>query len=129
MPGLSPSVLVDDIHLLTEQNERFIEACRQGSWPMLQPILAPSFSYLDGYTGDVWDMDRYVKDLTDNPAPHLTIDQLTIHVDGDTAVVSARSRRGPDRDNRYLDTYARRDGAWLCIHACVWPLRQEGATT
>lgn len=120
---------MDDLHLLTEQNLRFIEACRQGSWPMLQPILAPSFSYLDGATGDTWDMPRYIKDLNDDPAPDLAIDQVAIHVDGYTAVVSARSRRGPGRTNRYLDTYARHGDTWLCVHACVWPLRFEGETT
>ena len=52
------------------------------------------------------------------------IDQVLIHVDGDTAMVSARSRRQPDRSHRYADTYERRGHTWLCIHACVWPVPQ-----
>lgn len=52
------------------------------------------------------------------------IDELVIHVSGDSATVSARSgnseRQGPG--NRYLDSYTRRDGEWECVHACVWPL-------
>ena len=112
---------MDDARALAELNLRFIEAFRQGSWPMLQPILSGSFAYLDGVTGEVWDMDRYINDLREHPAPDLTIDEVMIHVAGDAAVVSARSRR-PGRTNRYLDTYERRGDEWHCVHACVWPL-------
>jgi hypothetical protein len=113
---------VDDIDVLTELNHRFIDAFRQGSWEMLEPILAPSFAYLDGATGEVWKQERYIENLRSNPSPSLSIDQLVVHVDGDTAVVSARTSRQPHRHGRYIDTYARCDGDWLCVHACVWPL-------
>lgn len=113
---------MDDSKALTELNLQFIDACRQGSWELLEPILSPSFSYLDGATGEVWTQERYVNDLRSNPAPSLAIDQVAVHVDGDTAVVSARTSRGPDTYNRYVDTYERRDNGWICVHACVWPL-------
>jgi hypothetical protein len=113
---------VDDVKELTELNLHFIESCRQGSWEMLRPILSPSFSYLDGRTGEVWDRQRYIEDLEGGPAPSLDIDQVAIHVDGDTAVVSARSFSRPGRYSRYLDTYERREEGWRCVHACVWPL-------
>ncbi|MGI8678842.1 MAG: nuclear transport factor 2 family protein [Jatrophihabitans sp.] len=115
---------MDDCSVLAEQNDHFIEACRLGSWEMLRVILADDFAYLDGRTGETWDEERYIADLQTNPAPSLQIDELAIHVAGETATVSARSysatRRG--RGSRYVDTYARRDGEWLCVHACVWPL-------
>ena len=113
---------MDDMKTLSELNERFIESFRQGSWEMLEPILSPSFSYLDGATGEVWTHERYVENLESHPAPALSIDQIAIHVDGDAAVVSARTSRQPGVHNRYVDTYARGDQGWLCIHACVWPL-------
>lgn len=114
---------VNDIEALTAHNEHFIQACRQGSWEMLQLILGSDFRYLDGGSGEQWEQDRYVADLRDHPAPTLAIDQLSIHLAGDTAQVSARtSRSGSDRHHRYLDSYARRDGHWVCVHACVWPL-------
>jgi Domain of unknown function (DUF4440) len=113
---------VDDTKVLTELNERFVDAFRKGSWVLLKPILSPGFSYLDGATGEVWDMDRYIADLDGNPLPTIGIDQVVVHVDGDTAVVSARSFTRPGKYNRYVDTYARRDDGWLCVHACVWPL-------
>jgi len=113
-----------DIAELTLRNEHFIEACRRGSWEMLQPILAADFRYLDGVTGELWEMPRYIRDLRAHPSPALSIDEIAIHVAGDTATVSARTRTRshPGRQNRYLDTYTRRDGGWVCVHACVWRL-------
>lgn len=114
-----------DAAALTVLNERFIDAFREGSWPLLAPILAPTFSYMDGSTGETWTMDRYIAELEGHPLPTIGIDEVRIHVDGDVAVVSARSFSRPGRFNRYIDTYARRDGSWTCVHACVWPLVAE----
>jgi Domain of unknown function (DUF4440) len=114
---------VDDITILTDLNERFIEAFRKGSWEVLRPILSPSFSYMDGTTGEVWPMERYIANLEGNPLPSIGIDQVRVHVDGDTAVVSSRSFTRPGRYSRYIDTYGRLGNAWLCVHACVWPLQ------
>jgi hypothetical protein len=116
---------VDDIAVLEDLNSRFIEAFRRGSWELLEPVLSPSFAYLDGATGEVWPYERYVENLRGNPAPSLTIDQVVVHVDGDPAVVSARTSRGPGTYSRYVDTYERRGSGWLCIHACVWPLQEQ----
>jgi Domain of unknown function (DUF4440) len=112
----------DDEAVLRVLNEQFIEAFRRGSWELLRPILSPSFAYLDGATGEVWSHERYVENLESKPAPALAIDQVVVHVDGDTAVVSARTSRLPGRYGRYVDTYARRPDGWQCVHACVWPL-------
>ena len=115
---------MDDRQALIDLNEQFIEAFRQGSWELLEPILSPSFSYLDGASGEVWAHERYVENLRNHPAPALAIDQIAVHVDGDTAVVSARTNREPGAYKRYVDTYERRDDGWLCVHACVWPLQR-----
>jgi hypothetical protein len=111
-----------DIAALTERNAQFVDAFRKGQWTLLAPILTSGFSYLDGATGEVWPMERYIADLEAQPLPTIEIDQLRIHVDRDTAIVSARSSARPGRFNRYVDTYVRRNGGWLCVHACVWPL-------
>jgi hypothetical protein len=113
---------MDDMQALTELNEQFIEAFRRGSWELLAPILAPSFSYLDGATGEVWEHERYVDNLRSHPAPALALDQVVIHVGGDTAVASGRTSREPGSYRRYLDTYERGQEGWRCVHACVWPL-------
>jgi hypothetical protein len=116
---------VADTEMITKLNLQFIEAFRKGSWELLEPILSPSFSYLDGATGEVWAHERYVANLRSNPSPSLAIDQVTVHVDGNTAVASARTSRQPGRHSRYVDTYERRGDKWLCVHACVWPLPTE----
>jgi hypothetical protein len=116
---------VSDTETLLELNDRFIEAFRRGSWELLEPILSPTFSYLDGATGEVWTHEQYVDNLRSNPSPSLAIDQVAVHVDGDTAVVSARTSRQPERYRRYVDTYERRGDGWLCVHACVWPLQSD----
>jgi Domain of unknown function (DUF4440) len=113
---------MDDAGDLAALNEQFIEAFRQGSWELLAPILAPSFAYLDGATGEVWEHTRYVESLRGHPAPALALDQVVIHIDGDTAVVSGRTSRQPGTHRRYLDTYERLPEGWRCVHACVWPL-------
>ena len=116
---------MDDTQALTTLNDQFIEAFRRGSWELLEPILSPGFSYLDGATGEVWTHERYVDNLRSHPSPSLSIDEVAIHVDGDTAVVSARTSRQPGSYSRYVDTYQRRGEDWLCVHACVWPLQQS----
>ena len=120
--SLEEDARVDDVRTLTALNEQFIEAFRRGSWELLSPILSPHFAYLDGATGEVWAHERYVDDLRRHPSPWLAIDQVAVHVDGNTAVVSARTCRAPGTYGRYVDTYERRGDGWLCVHACVWPL-------
>ena len=92
---------------LGELDEQFVEAFRRGWWELLQPILASSFSYLDGATGEVWAHERYVNDLRDHSALSLAVDQVVVHIDGNTAVVSGRTSRRPESYRRYLDAYQR----------------------
>ena len=113
---------MEDTAQLEELNERFIEAFRRGSWELLEPILAPSISYMDGVSGEVWEHECYVDNLRGHPVPALALDQVVIRVDGDTAIVSGRTSRQPGSYKRYLDTYERRADGWRCVHACVWPL-------
>lgn len=115
---------MSDADELGRLNEQFIEAFRQGSWELLEPILAPSFAYMDGATGEVWGHDRYIENLRSYPAPALALDQVVMHVDGATAIVSGRTSRQPGSYKRYLDTYERHADGWRCVHACVWPLEQ-----
>ena len=105
-----------------------IEAFRKGSWEVLGPILTPTFQYLSGSTGTVQQLPEYIEDLQTNPEPDLTIDQVVIHLDGDSAVVSSRCTSDGKRFSRYLDSY-RRGGplGWTCFHACVWPLKDASA--
>jgi SnoaL-like domain len=116
--------VTDHVKVLTELNLQFIDAWRKGAWELLDPILSPEFSYLDGVTGEVTDREQYRRDVLSGAAPTIGIDQVVVHVDGQTAVVSARSFRGPSPESfkRYADTYELRDGEWTCVHACLWPI-------
>lgn len=82
---------MEDTAELVARNEHFIAACRRGSWTQLRPILGADFRYLDGRTGNLWNQPSYISDLEANPAPSLAIDEVVVHVAGDTAVVSART--------------------------------------
>jgi hypothetical protein len=103
-------------------DERFIAACRAGSWARLRVILAEDFRYLDGRAGQRWDEARDVADLQANPSLSLRSGEPVIHMAGQTATVRARGDGRPGRGSRCLGTYARRDGRWLCVHAFAWPL-------
>jgi hypothetical protein len=129
--AMDPSVSddgVDDLEALRALNTKFVDAFRKGSWKLLEPILSGNFSYLDGATGEVWSLGRYITDLKSKPLPTIDVDQVRIHVDGNVAVVSSRSFTRPGRFNRYVDTYERRGGGWRCVHACVWPLSEDENT-
>ena len=117
---------MDDKSALIELNEQFIDACRKGDWGLLEPILSPSFAELHGTTGDVTDREKYAEDLKANPIPALEIDQVHVHVDGNSAVVSARTHWGQEGVyGRYADTYEKRDGSWTCTHAAIWRLPKQ----
>jgi hypothetical protein len=90
----------------------------------LRLILDLNLKDLDGGTGQTWHSRRCAADLQANSAPVRRFDELVTDVAGQTATVSARAHREDPagQANRYLDTYARRDGRWLCTHVCVWPL-------
>jgi hypothetical protein len=113
---------MDDRDALVRLNDRFIGACRTGSWDELRPVLSADFRYVDGVTGEMWEMARYVEDLVTSPNPSLSIDQVVVHVAGDTAGVSARTSNGRGGHGRYLDVYARGTHGWACVQAMVWPL-------
>lgn len=116
---------MDDVDSLMRLNDRFIAACRKGSWADLEPVLSERFAYVDGATGERWQMGRYIDDLRSNPSPLLSIDDVVVHVAGDTAGVSARTSNGTGRHNRYLDVYAREADGWKCVQACVWPTQPD----
>lgn len=115
-----------DTEVLTQLNDQFIEAWVKGDWALLEPILSSSFVELNGTSGEITGLQEYAESLKENPIPALVIDQVHVHVDGGSAVVSARTHWGVDGlYGRYADTYEKRDGGWSCTHATVWRLPKE----
>jgi len=112
---------VDDRAELRVLNEEFIAACRAGSWERLRVILDEEFRYLDGRTGQRWDEARYAADLRAHPSPSLRFDQVDIHVAGQTATVSARTRSDDRRVapiGIWTPTRAGIDDGCACTPAC-----------
>jgi hypothetical protein len=124
-------VWVDDIAALAVRNDHVTGACRQGLWEQPRQILGGDVRYPGGRAGETWDEDRYAADLRHNPAPSLAIGEVVIHVAGNTAAVSGRTRSDtqPYRHNRYPGTCERRGGHWLCAYGCVWPLPEQTGDT
>ena len=50
--------MADDVAVLTELNEQFIEAVRRGSWEMLAPLLSPGSSSSTAPPVRWWDGTR-----------------------------------------------------------------------
>jgi hypothetical protein len=116
--------VVEDVVQLEARNAEFVAACREEFWARLRAILVEGFQSLYGGTGQTWDGARYAADPRANPAPALWIDEVVVHLAGQTATASARTHSDswPGRANRYMDTHVRRGGSWRCVHACGWPL-------
>ena len=111
----------DDDRRLTELNFQFIEAWRVGSVELLDEVLDAEFIYLNGATGETADRAAYVARLT-GPNPTIRVDDVRVHVFGDTAVATGRTTRDGTAFMRYVDSWRRRDGRWTCVHGCNWPV-------
>lgn len=116
----------DDERTLIELNTRFIDAFRVGSIEMLDSVLDDAFIYLDGATGRTADRATYRATLT-GPTPTLAVDDVRVHVFGDTAVATGRTTRDGVSYKRYVDTWRRADGRWTCVHGGLWPVPPEAA--
>lgn len=112
---------VDDELELRARNERFIGAFRIGSLEDLDAVLDPSFVVVDGTTGAYADREAYRARLT-GPVPGLALDDVAVHVTGDTAVVTGRTTRDGARFARYVDVWRRTDDGWRCVLGCNWPV-------
>ena len=100
-------------------SSRHSDRARGSSSSRSSPLRSAISTARPARCGRTSDMSR-ISGVT--PLGGLSIDQVVVHVDGNTAVVSARSSRKAGSYSRYVDGYERRNGGWVCIHACVWPL-------
>lgn len=112
---------MDDERTLTDLNWQFIESWRIGDVEMLDGVLDEDFIYLDGVTGRTADRATYRAGLT-GPAETLAVDDVRVHLFGDTAVVTGRTTRDGMAFKRYVDTWRRVDGRWTCVHGGLWPV-------
>jgi hypothetical protein len=113
----------EHIEALTRLNGLYIQAVMRADAELFDTILADDFlcSQPDGTLIDRAEFLRRTRAST--PMPTLDIDDVTIRVMGDVALIHARTtfeladgRRGT---GRYTDVWARRNGNWLAVSAHV----------
>lgn len=123
----------DETHLL-ELNERWLQAYPGKDVEALDRILADDFVQYRAQTGERTDKAAFLAGIRDGKAVIESVqsDEVWVHVDGDTALVTGRSqliRRNAEGRvkviNRYLDVYVKRDGTWRAIAAKVTRIGEE----
>jgi len=113
----------NDVQMLRELNESYLESVRMGDVDRFREILADDF-LCSAADGSVLDNTEFLA-LTAGPRTlrHLSADDVRIRVMGDVAIIHAATSyttmAGQDGRGRYTDVWAKRDGTWRCVAAHV----------
>jgi ketosteroid isomerase-like protein len=109
--------------ILEQLERRWVEALQTNDVAFVESVLAPEFiaTYGDGSRADKKRELELVKAFN-NQVDTWTVDEFTVKVFGDTAVVWFTQRMtGPVQGkpteivSRYMDVFVNRDGSWLCV--------------
>jgi ketosteroid isomerase-like protein len=112
-----------DLDELTALNRDYIHSVQHGDVRRFDEILAEDF-LCSNPDGSLVDKNQFLAQT----ARPMTITGLSAHevrvrVLGDIAIVHARTKyttaNGEQRNGRYTDVWARRDGKWLAVSAHV----------
>ena len=112
----------DDRDTLQRLNQEYIHADQHGDTERYREMLA------EDYVATLPDLKLRDKqaflEMLESPRPFtdLTAHDVTIRLLGDFALIHGRvtfNVDGVEHQNRYTDTWQRRDGQWLCIAADV----------
>ena len=122
--GVSAQNRARPVQQVLEQLERdWVQALQNNDVAFVDSVLAPEFiaTYGDGQRGDRARELELVKAFN-SQVDEWTIDEFTIKVYGDTAVVWFTQRMtGPVQGKptqivtRYMDVFVNRNGKWLCV--------------
>jgi ketosteroid isomerase-like protein len=110
-----------DIETLTTLNHDFVKSVQGADVKRFDEILAKDFLFTNP-DGSLYNRAEFL-DLIGKGASisELREDQVNVRLFGDFAIIHARiqyrSKAGIERIGRYTDTWARRDGKWLCVAA------------
>ena len=112
------------VQQILEKLERdWVQAVQNNDVAFVDSVLAPEFvaTHGDGTRGDRKHELQLVKDFN-NQVDEWIVDEFTIKVYGDTAVVWVTHRlTGPVQGkptqivSRYMDVFVNRNGKWLCV--------------
>ena len=112
-----------DLDALTALNRDYIHSVQHGDVRRFDEILAADF-LCSNPDGSLVDKNQFLEQT----ARPVTISGLSVHevrvrILGDIAIIHARTRYttadGEQRNGRYADVWARRDGKWLAVSAHV----------
>lgn len=117
------TIIDRDIDELTELNAAYLASDQNMDIARYEEILAEDFtaSLMDFQLRDRASFLEMI--AAGRPFTNLTADDVQIRLFGDFALVHGHitftTLDGVEREGRYTDTWARRDGAWLAIAANV----------
>ena len=113
----------DDLDALTAFNRDYIHSVQHGDVRRFDEILAADF-LCSNPDGSLVDKNQFLEQT----ARPVTISGLSVHevrvrILGDIAIIHARTSYttadGEQRNGRYTDVWARRNGKWLAVSAHV----------
>jgi ketosteroid isomerase-like protein len=115
--------MADDLEQLTALNEDYIHSVQEGDVKRFEEILAEEF-LCSNPDGSLVDRAGFlVQSARKVTISGLSIDDLRIRIQGDTAIIHARTSyadaAGKQRHGRYTDVWRKRDGHWLAVAAHV----------
>jgi ketosteroid isomerase-like protein len=112
-----------DIDALTALNRDYIHSVQHGDVRRFDEILADDF-LCSNPDGSLVDKKQFLAQ-TARPVTisGLTAEDVKVRILGDVAIIHARTSYttadGEQRNGRYTDVWARRDGRWLAVSAHV----------
>ena len=112
-----------DVDALTALNRDYIRSVQHGDVQRFDEILAEDF-LCSNPDGSLVDKSKFLAQ-TARPVmiTDLSAQEIRIRILGDVAIIHARTTYttsdGEQRNGRYTDVWARRDGRWLAVSANV----------
>lgn len=112
-----------DLDELTALNRDYIRSVQHGDVRRFDEILAEDFLCSNPY-GSLVDKNQFLAQ-TAQPVTisGLSVQEVRVRILGDVAIIHARTSYatpdGEQRNGRYADVWARRDGRWLAVSAHV----------
>jgi ketosteroid isomerase-like protein len=117
------TVTRSDFDLLSALNRDYIQSVQDGDVRRFDEILAEDF-LCSNPDGSLVDKKQFLAQ-TARPVTisGLTAEDVKVRIIGDVAIIHARTSYttadGEQRNGRYTDVWARRDGKWLAVSAHV----------
>jgi ketosteroid isomerase-like protein len=117
------TVIQSDLDALSALNRDYIHSVQHGDVQRFDEILAEDF-LCSNPDGSLVDKKQFLAQ-TARPVTisGLTAEEVKLRLLGDVAIIHARTSYttadGEQRNGRYTDVWARRDGKWLAVSAHV----------